>query len=125
MDQNLVRAGFDKYGRVTVRVLDHQVNVQGHPGDLAKRRHHRRTKGEIGHEMPVHHVHMEHPAAGGFELRHLLAQAGKIRREDGWKNLDHELGDYNGICYHSGEKAIPGVAAGEPQVGFLARQPGD
>src|ERR1700675_2638726 len=41
--------------------------------------------------MAVHHIDVEHAATGGFERCDLFAQAGKIRREDGWEDLDHRF----------------------------------
>ena len=87
---NLVGPGGDEDGRVLVRILDHQVHVQDRAGGLAERFDHRRSDGEIGHEMAVHHVHMEHAAAGRLERGNLLAQARKIGRKDGWQDLNHE-----------------------------------
>ena len=90
MHQNLVGAGLDEYGRVLVGILDHQVHVQDRAGGLAERLDHGRPNGDIGHEMAVHDVHMEHAAADRLERGNLLAQTRKIGRENRWQDLNHE-----------------------------------
>ena len=79
VDRNLVGAGIDENRRVFVRVFDHQVKIESQIGDLADALDHRRTKGQIRHEMPVHHIHMEHRHSRDFDSMNLVSQAGKIR----------------------------------------------
>jgi hypothetical protein len=39
--------------------------------------------------MPVHHVHMNDRSAATFRRGNFVCQAGKIRRENGWRQLNH------------------------------------
>ena len=114
MHQNLVGARLDEQGRVPVGIGDHQVHVQDGAGGLAQRFDHRRSDGHVRHEMAIHHVQMKHAAAGRFERGNLLAQTREIGRENRWQDLNHEWATLN---YHGREKAVSGVAAGQPQVG--------
>jgi hypothetical protein len=58
------------------------MRIERHPGDSTHRLKHRNSKRDIGDEVPVHHVEMNHVGAGRFDLGVLLAQA----REVGGKN---------------------------------------
>ena len=58
--RNHVRPGLGKRPDVLLRILDHQMHVQGHPGCLAQGRHHRHADRNIRHEVAVHHVHVQH-----------------------------------------------------------------
>ena len=49
---------------------------------LPQRADDRRTHGNVGHEMSVHHVDVDAVRAGSLSLGHLIAQAGEIGRED-------------------------------------------
>jgi hypothetical protein len=40
--------------------------------------------------MAVHDVDMEHAASSGFKGSDFITQAGKISREDGWEDFDHD-----------------------------------
>ena len=55
-----------KGGYELVRVLDHQVAIE-RQACPAQALHHRRTKGDVGHKMSVHHVHVDHRAAAPLE----------------------------------------------------------
>ena len=72
--------------------------------------------------MAVHHVHMEHAAAGRLERGNLLAQTRKIGRKDGWQDLNHGRLP---LSYNCGEEPVPGVAAGQPEVRGGYREAGD
>ena len=89
MHQNLIRPRFDERGSVLVGIVDHQVNIEDRLAGLAQRFHHGRANGEVGDEMPVHHVKMEHAAARGFQAGNLFSQPRKIGRENGRKDLNH------------------------------------
>ncbi len=39
--------------------------------------------------MAIHHIHVQHGRTGLLDLGYFLAQTGKIRREDRWKDLNH------------------------------------
>ena len=51
--------GIGKGGNVLVRVLDHQVAIERQPRRFAQAFYQRRAKGDVGHKMPVHHIHMD------------------------------------------------------------------
>ncbi len=45
---------------------DHQMHVENLLAVRAQRLHHVRPDGDVGHEMPVHHVHMDPVGSGGL-----------------------------------------------------------
>jgi len=49
----------------------------------AERLHHHRSDGEVGDEMPVHHVDVNPVGAGRVDGADLLAQFGEIGGKDG------------------------------------------
>ena len=63
------------------RVGHHQVAVQEQVGVPADRRDHGRPDRQVGHEMPVHQVHVE-PVALGPDPLDLLREHGVVGRED-------------------------------------------
>ncbi len=73
MHRNLIGAGFNEDGRVGVGVVDHQVDVEREFGDLADRFNHRRTESQIGDEMAVHYVDVEHGGAAAFHFGDIVA----------------------------------------------------
>src|SRR4029078_12514548 len=81
----------DKNRRILVGILNHEMDVQNRAGGLPQRLDNGWADGDIGHEVAVHDIHMEHAAARGFECGDLLPQAREIRRENRWKNLNHEM----------------------------------
>jgi hypothetical protein len=54
------------------------VDVQWQLHQPTQRAHHARPEGDVGHEAPVHHVHLNGVNPGGFGLASLLAQPRKI-----------------------------------------------
>ena len=80
-----VRAGADEVRRVALRALDHQMHLE-HPARLAhplrERLDDHRPDRDGRHEVPVHHVHVDHPRAGREHLADLLAQATEVGRQD-------------------------------------------
>ena len=44
---------------IVLRMHDHQMDIQRLPGQLSYGFHHRKPKGNIGHESAVHNVQME------------------------------------------------------------------
>ena len=61
---------------------DHQMDVERLGGVRAKRFDHRRADGEVGHEMPVHHVDVHPVGAGRVHRAHFLAEPGEIGGQD-------------------------------------------
>src|ERR1035438_8692103 len=68
MHDHLVCARVDEDGCVLVRIGDHQVFVQRQPRDFANGGHHRRPDRQVGHEVAVHHVQMQHGGAAPLYL---------------------------------------------------------
>lgn len=73
VDRDAVGARRDEHGRIPVRILDHQVDIQRQPRDAPHRFHHRNANREVGGEMTVHHVQVEHRHSALFHLRDLFA----------------------------------------------------
>src|SRR5690606_15393022 len=61
---------------VAVGVVDHQVHVERPGGHAAQGLDHGRPDGQVGHEVPVHHVHVDVVGAALVHGAHLLAQPG-------------------------------------------------
>ena len=58
----------------------------------------RRTKGDVGHEMPVHHIDMDPIRALGFDRLSFLPEIGKIGRQDGRGDLDLTVERHGGTA---------------------------
>ena len=84
-----VRPCIGKSGDKLVRILDHQVAVERQLRRLAQARHHRRSDRDIGHEMPVHDVDVDHRTAATLRRGNLVRKVRKICRQDRWKQLNH------------------------------------
>ena len=85
VDRDAVGAGRGELGDVTLRALDHQVDVDvpARVVDLTgERLDDRRAHAERRHEVAVHHVDVDRARAGGEHRADLLAQPGEVRRED-------------------------------------------
>ena len=76
---------------IGVAGLDHQVAVERLVGMRPQRRDHRRAEGDVGHEMPVHHVEVDPVGAGRRDRAHLLAEPREVRRQNRWRH-DHRAG---------------------------------
>jgi hypothetical protein len=61
-----IGAGLDERPRIAVRLLDHEVHLDGQAGDAPNRLHRINAQREIRDEMAVHHVDVE-----GIDLRRL------------------------------------------------------
>ena len=83
MHRAAVRTGLGEGLEVATGFGHHQMAVEIERRMAAQRRHHRRTDGHVGHEVPVHHVDVE-PVGGRSDLAHLLGQQAEVGREDRW-----------------------------------------
>src|ERR1700709_1268430 len=63
MDRYPVGAGGGEFRNVLIRVFDHQVAIERKIGDLAQRLDDRRAQREVGDEVSVHDVDMDHRSA--------------------------------------------------------------
>ena len=78
MDGDDVRAGIGEVFQKGVDRRDHQMDVEGLGAVRTQRLHHARPDGDVGDEVPVHHVDMNPVGAGGVDRAHLLAESGKV-----------------------------------------------
>ena len=74
---------------VKIRIANHEMDIQLQAGDFPDGFNDGNADGEVGHEMPIHNVHVQHGCSGAFYLGDFLAQMRKIRREKGWQDFDH------------------------------------
>ncbi len=68
-----------------LRALDHQVHVEDAVAavhEVPERVNDQGADRDRGHEVAVHHVHVDHARAGVHHGLHLLAEAGEVGRED-------------------------------------------
>jgi len=89
MHGNPIDAGFGKCGDEFVGLFDHQVTIEGDPGDLAKRGDHGRADRKIRNEMAVHDVDVENSGSaldGGLRI---FAEPCEVSRENGGSEFDH------------------------------------
>ena len=77
-----VGAGLGEGLEIGIAGRDHQVYVERLLGDGADRLHHRGADGDVGHEVPVHHVDMDPVGAGGLDCADFIAQLGEIGRQN-------------------------------------------
>ena len=88
VDDQPLAAGLDEALGEHLGRPDHQVGLERQRRVLAGRGDDVRPEGEVRDELAVHDVALEAVAAGGLQRRHLVAQAGEVRREDGGDDLD-------------------------------------
>ena len=82
MDRQDVGAGLREGGQHGIDRRDHEVDVERQLGVRPQGPNHVRTDGQIGDEMPVHHVDVDEIGPGGFQRADLLAQDGEIAGEN-------------------------------------------
>ena len=85
-----VGARLDEDGRIGIGVLDHQMMVkleifERTPDGFGDGGPH----GEVGDEVAVHDVDVNHAGAGLLDGLDLFAQTRKVSRENGWDDLNH------------------------------------
>src|SRR5262245_6831500 len=98
---------------VTVRFLDHEVNIQGHLHNLPDGLHHRHANRQIRDEMAVHHVHVDEIGTAALHRSNLCSEDAEIRRQNRWR-------DAHGHRLTSSEIGSPG-AIWNPAWGFWRR----
>ena len=89
MDRNPIDAGFRECGDEFVGLFDHQVTIEGDPGDLAKRGDYRRADRKIWNEMAVHDIDVENGGStldGGLRI---FAEPCEVSRENRGCEFDH------------------------------------
>ena len=85
-----IGTGFGKGLGQGVHRRDHQMHVDRHRhagrgfGMRLEGLANHGAEGEVGHIMVVHHIEMNPVCAGINDLAHLLTEAGKVSRQNGW-----------------------------------------
>ena len=74
VDGDAVAAGPGEGLQVGVAGFDHQMAVEHLVRVRAQGRDHRRSEGDVGHEVPVHHVEVNPVGAGRGDFADLLAE---------------------------------------------------
>ena len=82
MHRDVIAAGLGEGLEVGIAGRNHQMRVEDLFGVRAHRLDDVGAVGDVGNEMPVHHVEMDPVGAGRIDGAHLFAQFGKIRRQD-------------------------------------------
>ncbi len=82
MHRDVIAAGLGEGLKIRVAGRDHQVRVEDLFGVRAHRLDDVGAVGNVGHEMPVHHVEMDPVGAGLVHGADLFAQFGEIGRQD-------------------------------------------
>ena len=82
MDGDVVAAGLGEGLEIGVAGRDHQMHVEDLLGVRAHRLDDVGAEGDVGHEMPVHHVEMDPVGAGRVHRAHLFAEPGEVRGQD-------------------------------------------
>jgi hypothetical protein len=74
--------GFD----VALGLFDHQMDIQREFRNASAGLDDKRSHGDVGREMPIHHIDMDPVPAGSFDGGNLFAEPCKIRGENGSGN---------------------------------------
>ncbi len=82
MNRDVIAAGFCERLEILIARRDHQVRVKNLFGVRAHRLDDVGAVGNVGNEMPVHHVEMDPVGAGGIDGADFLAQFGEVRRQN-------------------------------------------
>jgi len=81
MDHLPGRAGLGKHGNECVRILDHQVDLDGQGGHLLECADDMGAECEVGDKMAVHHVDVQPVGSGNLRFAHLVGQVSEVRRQ--------------------------------------------
>jgi len=82
MHGDVIAAGFCKCLEIRVGRRDHQVGVEDFLAVRAHRLDDVGAVGNVGNEMPVHHVEVDPVSPCGIDGADLLAQSGEIGSQD-------------------------------------------
>ena len=88
MNRQVSGTRFGKIFQVSFRLLDHQMHIEWQLCGSAQSRHHERPDGDIGHEAPIHHVHVQPVGARAFTRDDHLVEVKEIRGDDRWSDDD-------------------------------------
>ena len=79
MDRQDVASRLSKCGEVGVDRRDHQMDIKRQIAVRSERANDVWADGDIGHEMPVHHINMNPICARLIDRLNLFTQARKVR----------------------------------------------
>ena len=82
MHGDVIAAGFGKCLEIRIDRRDHQVGVEDFLAVRAHRLDDVGAVGNVGDEMPVHHVEMDPVGAGRIDRAHFSAEIGEICGKD-------------------------------------------
>src|ERR1051325_3553296 len=72
------------------------MRVEGQTGCAGQRTNYWYSERDVGHEVAVHHVHVDDGGAAALGRLDLLAEPREICRKDGRRNLDHGTSPWTG-----------------------------
>ena len=78
MDCKDVGSRFAKSLQIAIRLFDHEVDVQRLFGHAFHGGHNGHTKGNVGYEAAVHHIHVKPIGHAAIDHVKILLQAGEI-----------------------------------------------
>jgi hypothetical protein len=78
VDRYSVRPSLDKGLHQSVRVRHHEVHIEWQFREAAHRRAHRRSEGEVGDEVTIHHVEVEKIRTGHLDGANLVGDVSQI-----------------------------------------------
>ena len=88
VDGDDVGARFGESGDIGIDRRNHQMHVERERRMRPQRGDDARPEGDVGHEMPVHHIEMNPVGAGLRHRARLLAQPREIGRENRGRDDD-------------------------------------
>ena len=78
MNRQQIGARPDEIRNVSIRLLDHQMNVQQKICGTANGTDDGRADGDVGHEMAIHYVHVDVSSSAGLDGFNRFSQARHI-----------------------------------------------
>jgi len=79
MNGNNIGARLEKGFDVSIRVRNHQMDVEGQFGDFSQIGDNGWSHGNVGHKIAVHHIHVDPVGSGFFHGDDFLAQFAAVR----------------------------------------------
>jgi hypothetical protein len=111
--------------QIGINRADHQMRVEALAAVAADRPHQFGAEGDVGDEMPVHHIEMDPVRPGRVGGAHLLTEAGEVGREDG--RGDQHVAGHGGSCGRAGrarqERPLPRRRSGDQSGATMQPRP--
>src|SRR2546423_11601878 len=92
MNRHHIGARLGKFRRIPAWIRDHQVGVDGQIPYFSDRLYDWQTYRDVWHELPVHHVNMQHAGPARTDRLYLVAKPRKVGRKDRGCYFKHSLG---------------------------------